>query len=956
MTGIKKPTVGAGSSAAEVNPADAAAKGAEATSKTEAERSAPRLRQKDLNILGRLGDAIDDEALAHFAAKSALGKSTASARALEILQRDMPDLAARTGELLKDPPAAEQLGRTGDRLKAVLEAVRALEKGGRSEDSPDKSAAILGAVDRLQAAIDAAGDLPVLRQFPKTLLERLGVELVTAGVKRGSAPAPKSPAGDIPEPARLDELRSLLGEADRAIISRMGRGGVSDEEFARLVKARDAMPSLLSVLGLLPKDLERLARSKPDDSSDRAFVHCALLKDLVRAQAALGTLGQDTPGVTPALVAEIAGILAAVEGRAVALMGEEIKSSAQVPLKPLEVNPALAAVAAFSEQVQRARQLHLGLIDAAWALAAGRPVPKEMRAVFAATPALRDRAEEAGRDQAVMREVRSIVTNLGYDIQDLESRLPTDLSAMHMRLEEVRTKSGKDKPRLEPVAFNLDSLEKALEEVSKSTRVAGLDPDVALKPVRAFLASASTTFERLGGKRMSTQAWKPASYQPKVLALESLPESRIPSAESLASPQAAAKLVAERLGEDKLAEALAKVAAGGPPELAQEVLAGLALLADEVAHAPDYMRAPGLRGENRAHYRARKHGAEKAVDVDSQTAAKRALADDLLRAARGGLAPLGDVLAKHFLAGAYLPAPLAEDWLREARQKGLPVERLVHEALRGEAYLPLRALNAHAALGGTHFDAARPPPDLAVPLMRQLTRAVFEGRFEAWRLELPTSVAQLEHLSPAQRQAWLADDHSVTLSVKGDDGKPVEVKTREAHGFERFWSTRVGGPSHGMDSGLCIVGLLTNARNDTVVVEDPRWRNDAARTYTRLLQLEDTGAPVMLLEGPHTDFELPYGAGREQYFTALIKHAVQKARKLGVQLCLSSELGQLIAKLQLPGQYKDPTYRLAPSALLENASIFGPHDWLQPKVEARKMRAPQFFVDLDKVGELGGQP
>lgn len=418
---------------------------------------------------------------------------------------------------------------------------------------------------------------------------------------------------------------------------------------------------------------------------------------------------------------------------------------------------------------------------------------------------------------------------------------------------------------------------------------------------------------------------------------EMLPPVKAVLAEHVRSLDDSGRILEERLQAPGLAKTLAAVAAPLPADRREELgrlLGAYAILADEAVHAPDYQKDPmGWGPDHRQAYRARKEPGFGNTSALRRQISRASLYAPLveLQGAKDPVRELEKALARELLREIGVPESAARGW-------GVKTDAVV-AALEGEAFLPLRALNERAPyhIGKEHSGEMS-------TVVRELTRAVVEGRFEEWRASHPASEEQLAPLTPAQREVWLGTV-STRHQAPGKDGKAIELETLEPRGFEMFWATKVGGPSHGFDTMTqCCVPLLTNARNNTIVVKDPRWPNFAGRTYLRLVELAKTREPVLFLESSHRDF--PYPGSKLETEKAIIKHAIEKAKAMNVRLVLSGRNDQTIQALGVPGEWRNEQYRLAPSLLNEAASVFGPHDWVQKAVEVRGASSTQYFVDL----------
>ncbi|MCK6550867.1 hypothetical protein L6R52_33830 [Myxococcota bacterium] len=417
-----------------------------------------------------------------------------------------------------------------------------------------------------------------------------------------------------------------------------------------------------------------------------------------------------------------------------------------------------------------------------------------------------------------------------------------------------------------------------------------------------------------------------------------LPATRAVTKQHVATVEGTAEALASRLGDPALGPAIVQTVAKAPEAQRGELVrmfGAYAILADEALHAPDYKKNPmGMGPDHRQVYRAREHGGgwgAKDRQGESKAQLVKALAPVL--AGDAPVARMQETLAREVLREIGVSTWQARDWAPKS-------DAIVH-ALEGEGFLPLRALVERAPVHAVREAAVE-----MQQVVHMIAQSVVEGRFEEWRASNPASQQQLALLTPAQRKIWL-EGVSTTHEVKAKDGKVLTFQTAQPRDMERFWATKVGGPSHGFDTMTqCLVPLLTNARNDTIVVADPRWPNFAGRTYLRLVQLTATKEPVLFLESSHKDF--PYPGSKRETESAIVKHAIAKAKQLDLPLVLSGRNEDTIKHLALPGAWRNEQYHLAPSLLYEAASVFGPHDWVQKKPEDRGASSIQFFVDLAK--------
>lgn len=404
---------------------------------------------------------------------------------------------------------------------------------------------------------------------------------------------------------------------------------------------------------------------------------------------------------------------------------------------------------------------------------------------------------------------------------------------------------------------------------------------------------------------------------------------------------ALAGLLKEPALEARLTAARAKVP-DGDREAFDTAVSAFALLADEALSAPDYAKGD-RHGENRQSYRARRVAGwgSKGRQRDSRA--------DLLAGVQRALrsrAPAG-ALAKRLLeeTGRELGVPSGE----VAKWDANPAA--IRQALADETFVPLRALNEQAA---RWMSRHRVPAAQTNRVVWDMTQSVMEGRFPEWRATNAGSEAQLAGLTDEARQAWMTP-----LSVEKPtdiDGLTFTTEEATAKPHEIFWSTKVGGPSHGFDvMPHCALAAFINTRNQVVLAKDPRWPNHAGRAYLRLNYDPDTKKPILFLEGLKTDF--PYRFGADLLERAVVEHALAKAEAMGARLALSPYLALHVDDLGLPGDWNgEQKYELAPSLLVEAASVFGRHDWKATEREVHTMRNVQFHVDMPAYGARDGAP
>lgn len=418
-----------------------------------------------------------------------------------------------------------------------------------------------------------------------------------------------------------------------------------------------------------------------------------------------------------------------------------------------------------------------------------------------------------------------------------------------------------------------------------------------------------------------------------------LPPSEHLRAEQVQTAETAAQALAGLFDNPGLAETLVairdKVPAPDRPRY-DLALGAYALLVDEAKTAPDYRSAHG-GAQDRASYRARRaasFGARHRQGASARTL-ERALTK-VLRAANP-LKTLQSTLHKELTRELGVPEHESKTWG--------PTLPAMHSLLADELFVPLRALNERAA--GHMRQTHRVDDAVTNRVVWDLTESVFAGQYNDWRANNAGSAAQLAHLNPEQRQAWLEPmsfEHQIQ-TAKG----PVVFRSQEATegaGHEVFWSTKIGGMSHAFDTMThCALAAYSNTRNQVIMVNDPRWPTQAGRAYLRMAQDPQTKGPIMFLEGLKEDARYDGDPGPLEHL--LVQHALHKAAAMGAKLTLSQNLLARIEDLGLPGEWRtDQEYGLAPALLVEAATIYGSHDWVATEPEVRTIRDPQFHVDM----------
>lgn len=398
------------------------------------------------------------------------------------------------------------------------------------------------------------------------------------------------------------------------------------------------------------------------------------------------------------------------------------------------------------------------------------------------------------------------------------------------------------------------------------------------------------------------------------------------TAAELADPQASGARIGLLLGDPALGQALAAKAQQTPG--APALLGAFALLADQASTAPDYARTGTgwHHPDSRVGYRNRAFEPDVVYTSEQRIQGTRqqlkALAQGSLAAADFGLA-LEQALIPEFLRQIGVSAEVSAEWK--------PTAQGIELALAHELLLPLRALNE--SIGA--MERQHGHREEFTEAVHSLTRAVVEGRYDAWRAGNPNSTHQLAILDEAQKAAW--NTHQV--SIVRANARGGQLKTKEETGLDVFWVTKIGGPSHGFDYGPhCLMPLLCNARTRPIVVEDSSYpHHPVARSYLRLVATPN-GAPVLYLEPLERDFihrRIAADASTEMQ-AVIVEHALAKAQALGVPLSVRPDLRPFLDALGREYRTdKEGRYVLGPSAgVVEASDTLGPgHDWVQTEAQ-----------------------
>lgn len=412
--------------------------------------------------------------------------------------------------------------------------------------------------------------------------------------------------------------------------------------------------------------------------------------------------------------------------------------------------------------------------------------------------------------------------------------------------------------------------------------------------------------------------------------------------------EAAAKELGRLCGDPKIETRLLEDAAKLKPDArkAFETSArGLALVLDTARSAPDYAstRMGWHYPQARSEYRARAFDPWNLYASDKRQQESVGSATAQLQIHALSKDPAGDLqklFLDTFFAEIGVPKDVAATWKPK-------LDAVFDAVAKHEALLPLRALNetvVDMANAGARTAGLPPPQTRAlaeklVPkvrdFVRDVTKNVVEGTYREWRYENPLSKAQLQALSKEQLAKWKEG-----LSVESWAAAGAKLKTREEDSVELMWVTKIGGPSHGFDyGGNCLLPLLGNGRTKTILVDDPRWEhNAAARCYIRMLPGED-GKPTLYLEPNQRDFphrrrfDVDGQSERLEWESAqqaLVKHAIAKAKALGVTLSVPDWMGGTLDAMGVDASFQMRRFVLHPSAgIFEASDTLGiGHDWI----------------------------
>jgi hypothetical protein len=395
-------------------------------------------------------------------------------------------------------------------------------------------------------------------------------------------------------------------------------------------------------------------------------------------------------------------------------------------------------------------------------------------------------------------------------------------------------------------------------------------------------------------------------------ALLGLNSKRALTADALPTIEVAASEIARLTGDASIGPTIVEAASRAEDRGAmKEHLALFAMILDQATSAPDYAttRVGWQSPRAREQYRDREfepwdmYAAHPAHEPATETAiaivAEMAGAKDPEAVLKAALPPM-------LIRELGVDPAIAKDWKMTTAS--------LLQAMGHEVFLPLRAYNE---VVDDIVDArgARAHEATIRDLILDITRHVLEGDYQEWRYAQPWSEKQLAPLSSEQKKRWMSG-----LTIESG-----ALKTREEDGPELLWVTKIGGPSHGFDVGPnCLLPLLANGRSKAILVDDPRWpRHAAARCYLRVLSYEN-GKPLLYLEPMERDF--PHRDAFEgenedaQFRLAQIRHAVEKAKALGVPLSLSRYDDELLDHLGVKYDREEERLVVEPSGGVFEAS------------------------------------
>jgi hypothetical protein len=426
-----------------------------------------------------------------------------------------------------------------------------------------------------------------------------------------------------------------------------------------------------------------------------------------------------------------------------------------------------------------------------------------------------------------------------------------------------------------------------------------------------------------------------------------------PSRAEVGSVEGAGRVLATLLERPELEEKLSAIAAQlGPDERArfESSLGSFALITDSARTMLDYDRLGtgwegwSMSGTNYPGHRDAYRKRAYRPDFDIASRPRRERSKEALAEAIGAVIEAKDPASA--MESAMVASFISELGIsKEASANWKPDAAAIAKALDQELFIPLRALldaTLHLDHRGIPLNGYAPKEldRMCRAVVEEIAQHVVEGDFEEWRFTNAESRVQLSSLTPEQVEAYRAPIELESWSASGK-----KLTTRDEQGAGLFWVTKIGGPSHGFDMlSQCLLPLLANARNGAIVVEEEGYKDGAARSTLRLFPTAD-GKPFLYLEMLQVDFPHVTPVSRPELRLAIIRHAAEKARAMGVPLVIAPskyEQAELFAKeLGLPHERKPIDLVLHPSKGVFEASdtLVGAHHAPQTKEEIVRLPA-----------------
>lgn len=531
-----------------------------------------------------------------------------------------------------------------------------------------------------------------------------------------------------------------------------------------------------------------------------------------------------------------------------------------------------------------------------------------------------------------LRAIKTIADELYYS-----SQMMRDLTAGTAASELSLPTAQKQWSLRSALLQKIEVIQKAIES-SGVAEAAKKFPVAQLAELQASLSADKSLLEEAHGQKVKDAPPQPAfrnSWSPAPILPPADPMFEKAAISTLdGAGVALAKILEDEGLKNVLTDAAKKVA---PAQLEgfQKNMTAFAQLADSATSALDYRQQQGswVGAYSREHYRQKKYeGFRAQAAVERQKASREAIHDSLAAALKS------DEPAKAVekaLVAAFLP----EIGVTAAQSKTWKVDAgAIRAALDHELLFPLRALNERTVESIAQKFYGRGLEGPGQKALDAVLQHVLEGDYENWIYTNPVGALQLAPLSDVQRDQW-REGHSTT--AVGKNGRTLT--TREEGGLDTFWITKIGGPSHGFDmSTHCLLPVVSNARSKAILVDDPEYPQAAtARAYLRVMSSAADHSPVLYLEPVQVDkYFMPDYRGMHD---AVLKHATEKAREMGVPLVISSHLTREAHDLGYFGQMGAPRLILeASNGLFEASDTLvssrGFHDWIQ--MERETVTAP----------------